>query len=235
MSDPALFLAQKMLLPELKLIRFYYTPKYFRFHVEKRSTGEVCPGCATLCNRVYDHRWIEVRDEPVRGRQVFIHIYKRRFWCRNCNKVFSEPVPGVLPRRRTTQRFRHAILWACEHFQSLKQVRNVYRISASTLYTALYEQLELKRRTRQYPWPELIGIDEISFRRNKRFGCTEYATVIVDIKNRRVMEVVLGKHKKALVESLSYIPGAENVRCVVMDMCDPFRNFVQQFFPNFYT
>ncbi len=123
------------------------------------------------------------------------------------------------------------MLRACETFQSLKRVREVFRVSASTLYTALYEQLELRRRTRQYPWPEVIGIDEISFRRNKRFGCTEYATVIVDIKNRRVMEVVLGKHKQALLSSLAHIPGAENVRCVVMDMCDPFRNFVQEFFP----
>lgn len=232
MPDPSVVLAEQLILPELKLLKFYYTAKYFRIHVRKECEAEVCPGCATLCKRVYDHRWIEVKDEPVRGRQVFVHILKRRFHCRTCGKVFSEPVPGVLPRRRTTQRYRKALMWACSNFQSLKAVRAVYRCSSSLLYTALYEQLELKQRTRQYPWPEVVGIDEISFRRNKKFGCTEFVTVVVDIKNRRVMEMVLGKNKQALLEGLGHIAGRENVKCVVMDMCDPFRSFVKQFFPN---
>ena len=34
------------------------------------------------------------------------------------------------------------------------------------------------------------------------------------------------------VAQLGYIPGRENVRFVVLDMCDPFRSFAQRFFPN---
>ncbi len=95
MSDPTKVLAQKMLLPELKLIRFYNTRGYFRFHVEKQSRGEVCPRCASFCDRVYDHRNIEVRDEPVRGQQVFIHILKRRY--RGYCHVVAQPRGFVTP------------------------------------------------------------------------------------------------------------------------------------------
>lgn len=232
MSDPAKVLAQSLLFPELRILKTKYKGNALLLDVIKESRGEVCPGCASFVDRIYDHRRIQVKDEPVRGHEVVLSICKRRFKCRNCEKIFSEPVTGILPRRRTTQRFRKAILEACENYQSLKKVIKKFRCSSSLIYNALYEQLELRRRTRMYPWPEVIGIDEISFRRNKQLGCTEYATVLVDIKNKRVMELVMGKSKKALLEALSEIPGRENVRCVVMDMCDPFRNFVKEFFPN---
>lgn len=230
--DPLVNLTQAVVFKELVVNRVVRKPDFLRFYLTKHRQGEVCPKCATFSNTVYDHRKIEVKDEPIRGKAVYWIITKRRYWCRPCRKPFSEPIPGVLPRRRTTQRFRKSLLWACETFKSLTAVKRAYRCSSSLVYTAFYEQLELKRRTRLYPWPEVIGIDEISFRRHPQFGYTEYVTVIVDIKNRRVMELVLGKTKAALWEALKHIPGAENVKCVVMDMCDPFRNFVKACFPN---
>lgn len=42
---------------------------------------------------------------------------------------------------RTTQRYHSPLLWRCEHFSDLKAVRLLHRV--------LYEQLELKRRTRR--------------------------------------------------------------------------------------
>lgn len=230
--DPLLCLAQGIVFKELEVSAIVRKPKYYRIFVQKKIRGEVCPSCAVFSNSIYDHRMIELKDEPIRGKQVFLKVLKKRYYCKPCQRVFSEPIPGVLPRRRTTQRYRRGILWACENFQSLKKVRTQFRCSASFIYSALYEQLELRRRTRIYPWPEIIGIDEISFCRNKKFGFTEYATVVVDMKNRRVIEVVLGKNKKTLLAELAHLEGRDRVKCVVMDMCDPFRNFVREFFPN---
>ena len=233
MSDlPESVLAQSLLLPELGLLGARRSRGHLTIDAQKQSRAEVCVRCATLSHAIYDHRWITVKDEPIRSREVILRIFKRRFYCHPCGRVFSEPVPGILPRRRTTQRFRRAVLESCESFQSLSKVIAKFRCSSSLIYTALYEQLELRRRTRQYPWPEVIGIDEISFKRNRKFGCTEYATVIVDIKNKRLIEVVLGKRAKDLMEALAHIPGRENVKWVVMDMCDAFKKFTIDFFPN---
>jgi transposase len=91
--------------------------------------------------------------------------------------------------------------------------------------------LELARRKRQYPWPKTIGIDEHSFRRNK-YGRTEFASLIADYSNRRVMELVQGKTTAELKASLSHLPNPENVENVVLDLCDPFKNFALEHFPN---
>ncbi|MBU6153365.1 MAG: transposase [Bdellovibrionales bacterium] len=78
----------------------------------------------------------------------------------------------------------------------------------------------------------MIGIDEHAFKRNKTFGNTEFASLVVDYKNKRVLEVAEGKTQAALEEQLKHIPGRENVNWVTLDLCDPFKNFAKSFFPN---
>ena len=46
------------------------------------------------------------------------------------------------------------------------------------------------------------------------------------------MEVAFGKSKAILEAQLGHIPGREDVRYVTMDMCDPYRSWVRDFFPN---
>src|SRR6185436_8009990 len=112
--------------------------------------------------------------------------------------------------RRTTQRYRRSVLWACEKFSDLSAVRRAYRCSAGFLQTMLYEQLELRRRRDlSYPWPKVIGIDEHFFRRTGAFR--QFATVVVDYKGRCLREVVEGKTMAALEVALKDIPGRQNV------------------------
>lgn len=226
-------LAHSLLLPEMKLLRVVCPKKsWLHYRVEKTSIAEVCPKCATLSQSVYDRRLCTVKDAPVRGQIVFLKILKRRFWCKPCALPFTEPVAGIMPRQRSTQRFKRAVLWACENFVDLEKVQRHFHCSAGYVFKTLYDQLELKQRSRQYPWPSTIGIDEHSFRRNKKFGRTEFASILVDYPNKRVFELALGKTCDELTSQLAYIPGRENVKNVILDMCDPFKNFAKQHFPN---
>jgi transposase len=218
---------------ELKVFRVFNTgARSIQFEAEKISDGEVCTRCATFSDVIYDRRWVRIKDEPIRGKLIYLRIRKRRFYCKTCRKPFTEPIPGVLPRRRTTQRFRRSVMWACQTFCDLKQVRNQYNCSNDFVYRAHYEQLELKRRQHNnYPWPKSIGIDEHSFRRNKYYGRMDFVTMVVDHKNRKLFELVNGKTKAEMIEQLANIPGRENVKVATIDMCDPYKNFVTTFFP----
>ncbi|MEW6058313.1 MAG: ISL3 family transposase [Bdellovibrionota bacterium] len=231
---PVNSLTQSLLLPELKFIKLTYSHRASsNYHVEKVSEAEVCPKCATLSKSVYDRRLVKVKDSPVRDKMIFLEILKRRFWCEVCERPFTEPVPGITKGHRTTQRLKRAILWACENFVDLERVQRTYRVSAGYVFKTLYDQLEIElKRKINYPWPSTIGIDEHSFRRNKKFGFTEYASVIVDYKNKRPFELVEGKTGADLESSLAHIEGRENVSNVILDMCDAFKGFAKEFFPN---
>lgn len=199
---------------------------------EKVSTMEVCPKCATPSTSVYDHRWVRLKDDPLRTRQTILWVRKRRFSCRSCRRTFTEPLPGVRKGYRTTERYRRRLLWACEHFSDLKSVRRTYRCSSGLLHRVLYEQLELKRRMRLYPWPTKVGLDEHMFKHDFRLEQRRFVTMVVDHKNKRLMELVEGKSGAELYAALMHIPGRENVRWVSLDMSDSYRSFARSFFPN---
>lgn len=223
---------QILVLPEVKILR-WKRDRFGRQHLwgEKRSSFEVCPKCAAKSNTCYDHRWIHVHDEPIRDKDIWLHIKKRRFYCKSCRKPFTEPVPGIRKGKRTTERFRRGLLWACENFGDLKKVRKTYRCSSWLVYQTLKEHLSLQlRRHLNYPWPRTIGIDEHFFSRSK--GYREFATVLVDYNNKRVRELVLGRGSGDLRQALQHIPGRENVKNVALDLSDSYKSFVKDFFPN---
>lgn len=223
--------AHALLLPELRFTAAYSAKRSnVHYHCEKESKFEVCPRCATPSDSVYDRRVVVVKDSPLRGQIVLLHITKRRFYCRPCRKPFTEPVPGIRKSSRTTERFKRSVLWACENFQDLARVQKAYRVSPGYVFKTLYQRLEEKLRMRQYPWPKTIGIDEHSFRRMR--GRTEFASVIVDYNNSRIYELVQGKTNDDLYSALHEIPGRENVKNVIVDLCDPFKNFALSHFPN---
>jgi transposase len=226
-------LSHQLLLPELEMIDVTSGSRtWTHYRVQSTAKEALCPRCPTLSRSVYDRRLVTVKDAPVRDQIVFLKIVKRRFWCASCQKPFTEYLPGIKKGSRTTERFKRAVLWACENFVDLERVQRAYRVSAGYVFKTLYTRLEEKLRMRQYPWPSTIGIDEHSFRKNRRLRKTEFASVFIDYPNKRMFEVVEGKTQAELHSSLHAIEGRENVKNVIVDLCDPFKNFAASQFPN---
>jgi transposase len=228
------YLTQGLLLPELKLLSVRSISRSTKkITAEKTRQGAVCPKCASLSLTLYDRRKVRLRDQPIRGKQILLEITKHRYFCKNCRKPFTEALPGVLPRRQTTQRFRSQIYWACENFTDLKRVCKAYRVSQGFVHHAYYEQLALRsKKHNRYPFTEAIGIDEHCFGRKKGLGKREFVTMIVDHKNKKLFDVTLGKTHAELWEQLEHRPGRENVKRVTLDLSDSYKSFVKGFFPN---
>lgn len=224
--------ADFILLPELKIMTHWQSDKFrTRYKCRKVSEFEICPRCAVKSYSVHDRRWVVVEDQPIRGSGIKLEILKRRFRCPNCRKVFTEPIAGIQKGFKTTHRFRLGLQWACENFKDLKSAQKAYGCSAGLVYKVFYERLERKLRERlNNPWPSTIGIDEHCFRRG--FRAREFATILVDYGNKKIFEVAQGKTADGLSADFAHIRGRENVKNVVLDMCDPFKKFAKNNFPN---
>jgi transposase len=225
-------LSRFVLLPELKLTTWKQSsPSESTAQAKTTSKFEICPRCATPSSSIYDTRIVRLRDAPVRGQAVILSVKKRRFFCKPCKKPFTQPLHGVGKGHRTTARFRREVLWAAENFSDLKRVRRAYRCSTGFIYKVLFEQLDLKVRSKiNYPWPTSIGIDEHFFTRRR--GRAEFCTVFTDHNNKRLREVAFGKEKDALKYQVANVEGRERVKNVTLDMSDSYRSFVKEFFPN---
>lgn len=216
---------------ELKLIS---TSRFRHGHLwlcEKVGRGpEACPKCASLSSTRFGKAWVLVRDEEVRGKPIWLKIKKHRYFCKVCRKPFTEPVSGVLPRRRTTQRLRKKILKDCGRYSNLALAATENFCSRSFVGRIFLEQMEIKLRERkQAPWPTILGLDEHFFKRTRQG--TEFATVFTDIGRRRMFEMALSKNNRALVEQTSHIHGRENVQVVVMDLSRGYNAFARAMFP----
>jgi transposase len=101
------------------------------------------------------------------------------------------------------------------------------------MYRDVYRELEQRRKRRlSYPWPEKIGIDEHSFRRDPVYKRTEYSTIVVDHVGDRVYELLQGKQSSELFEKRKDRPGAERVKHVTMDLSEGYRSLARALFPN---
>lgn len=224
-------LSRFLLLPELKLHRVDSGKRGFLIEVSKiRADFEICRHCGKQTSISYGKRWISVRDEPFRQKAVTLRILKRRYYCKPCKRAFMEPVPGIWPGRRTTQRLREAIRRACAKYSNLSEVRKDFHCSSSLVYKAFYEQLELKLREYQPGWPKAVGVDEHFF--SRAHGFTEFTTVFADLTKSRLREAVLGKDKKTVFAKVNHIAGRDQVKWAVIDMSDTYRSLVRDLFPN---
>lgn len=222
-------------LPELKIVSSYRVNKNTsEFRLLKTSEMEVCPKCATPSKTIYDHVYVRIKDIPIRDRRIFLSIKKRRFFCKFCKKPFTEPVAGIKKGFRTTDRFRRHIMWCADNFANLHDVEKQLEVSSWLVHTAYYEQLELQVKKLQNPWGTTVGIDEHAFRRNKKRGYRDFATIFVEYSHKRVREIVLGRSPGELLaeERLTSIPGRENVKNVIIDLSKNYRKLARELFPN---
>lgn len=226
---------KELLLPELKFVKQIPNthPGLRIYMLEKTSTFEVCPKCASISKTIYDHVSITVKDTPIRNKNVLCKIRKRRFFCKKCKSVFREPIAGIYKGFRTTERYRAHISWCCSNFNNLKRVAKYCRCSEWLVYKAHYQKLKQESQKYQTPWPKSVGIDEHSFVRGK-YGRKDFVTIFVDHNNKKVREVSNGRMPGELLsdERILKIPGRENVKNVTMDLSSGFKLTAKKLFPN---
>jgi len=68
-----------------------------------------CPRCGGSTWQVHQCHRQWKRDAPLWGKRVWVLLWKRRFRCRACRRVFTEDDPACGRRRRTTTRLRRQV------------------------------------------------------------------------------------------------------------------------------
>lgn len=68
-----------------------------------------CPHCHNLSDKLNQDRPVLIRDLPVFGQIVYLHVPRRQFYCSLCQRYFTEYLSFVDWERRYTQRYEDAI------------------------------------------------------------------------------------------------------------------------------
>lgn len=198
-------------------------------HVEAEYRGEKhCPHCLSKTLRLKDHYFRHLKHTRIGNRLVHLKVRVFKSQCLTCGKYSTTRLPGVLPRRHATENFRQEVFEAHHGGHTQKHLSKTHGIGEATVerwYQSFidYRLKELSGRA----CPRVLGIDEHFFTRKKG-----YATTLVDLRNRKVFDVVLGRSEKSLACYLSRLPEREKVQVVVMDMAETYRSIAKKYFPN---
>lgn len=234
MTQPGDYIAQFLSLPKLKIEAVYRKKQSRFFELIARSESEdaVHGKCGSLSNRIYDTRRVRLKDAPLRDHKVTLVVFKRRFYCKVCKRLFTETLSGIFSYSRITDRLRRHILWDGKRSRTLKDVAKSVGLSLTTVQRHFYPALRQEEgRHLNYPWPSLIAFDEKRFGKNKNGYGTRYHTIVTDITHDRVYDVLFTKSSKVLFSQLKDKPGAQNVKHVVMDLCEGYRSLSKALFP----
>lgn len=188
------------------------------------ATEADCPRCAQPAWQVHQvHRQYK-RDAQLWGKQVWILIWKRRFRCRPCRYVFTEPDSACGRRRRTTSRLRTAIAHEAEE----TTVRTVSRRHGVSEGLVQRSWLETHASPKQSSAPHvLIGLDGFCVRRPGAMW-----TGLWDLQTRNPIAVVAGERTVDAQRMLERHADRQTVRAVCTDLSEAYRQAVRMVLPD---
>jgi len=99
----------KLRLQGLAVLAVNETPKWIEVVARYRDDEAICPRCERSTWQVHQWHLQRKRDAKLWGKEVWVGLFKRRFRCRYCGKVFTEPDPAWGRGRRTTRRLRETV------------------------------------------------------------------------------------------------------------------------------
>lgn len=182
-----------------------------------------CPCCNTETDHIHDYRKQQIKDMGAFGKNVYLHLRKRRYVCGSCGKRFFER-NSFLPRYHRMTNRKNA------------QIIDAFRDTVSATYIAKQHNISVTTAIRYFSMvnysckvlPEVLSIDE--FKGNA--GGEKYQSIITDAKNRKVIDILPNRKKSDLIRYFKQFDNRKDVKYVVMDMNPHFREVAQICFPN---
>lgn len=216
--------------PGFEIINFTFTTAR-RLIIEISPTSPpICPRCLNESPKVHDRTWREVRDTPlINCEEVIVRFRIRRVRCR-CGCHQCEKLSWLEPKARLTNAF---VGWLQAFLRLRVSISDIVRLTGLSWDTVKeYDKLQLKYLFGSVDLSSVrhLAIDEFSLHKGHR-----YATVIMDIEQRRVIWVGIGKTQKSVqpfFDDLHQKGLSEQIESVSCDMNVAYPKMVKKNLPN---
>ena len=189
--------------------------------------GMVCSGCGRKAKVIHDITQRMVRDLPILGAKTWLFMQRRRVLCEHCGPRL-ERLSWLGWYQRVTDRLAEVVAHLCD-FMPIKQVAEYFDLHWETVKTIHKRHLKAKLEPEDFSDVEVIGIDEFAIAKGQ-----QYATVIVNVKSKRVLWVCAGRGREDIrlfFETLGQ-EGCQRLKAVVMDMNGAYEVEVRSQCPN---
>lgn len=215
-------------LPQVSLRNAFREGQTIFLILECKEERVPCPHCKNKTDELNQVRNLRVRDLPISGHITYLEVPRRQFYCKHCRKYFTEELDFVESGRRFTNRYERNIFERLKA-SSIEQVRKEEDLSWDQVHGIHQHQYEAQKKT---SWGKVkrLGLDEIA----KRKGHKDFVTVVSDLEQGELIEVVNSHAQEEIIETLMEQPleVREMVEEVSVDMWGGFPKVIEKVFPN---
>ena len=201
------------------------TENEYDYHVdaEAKQHPTTCQICSSPDIVGFGRNEQLVRDLTIHSKRVGIYVDTRRYQCRSCKKTFYERLPSIDGKRMMTSRL---VKWMGE--QSVKRpfshIAEEIGVTENTVKNVFNDYINELERTVLFETPQWMGIDEIHIIKKPR-------CIVSNIENNTIVNVLRDRNKKTVADYLFRLKGRELVKCVAMDMWEPYKDAVRDVMP----
>ena len=183
------------------------TPSAVVITARWRPPGAACPACGTWSSRIHSSYVRQVRDLPLGGRPVLIHLAMCRFLCTRaaCRKVtFTVQAGGLTARyQRCSVPLAGLLSQVALELAGRAGVRLAAALGVAGHRSTLLRLVSAMPDPQITATPEVVGVDDFALRRGH-----VYATILVDAATGQAIDILPGREAGPLADWLKAHPGA---------------------------
>ncbi len=187
----------------------------------------LCGGCQRPGLPVHEYCRRRIRDLPMLGKAVLLHVTLRRVACPDCG-TRMESVFWLDRHARLTRRLADTVSTMCTRLPTA-HVAELFGLHWSTVRTLDRRRLQTAVAALPRPQPRRLVMDEFALYKGHR-----YASVVLDADTRRVLWIGLGRSRAAVRPFFQALgqEGCARIEAVAMDMNTAFDLEVRMHCPN---
>jgi len=193
-------------------------------HVRSPRNVFHCLKCERKTKTVYDHKTRKILHGIYDDKKVLLIWKTRRFKCKHCQFVFTEPRPVGINRKRYNEHFANELV---KHLttSNFKDTSQKYQVSPPVLISMLKD----RKREEKLPEGELVlNVDEHSF------SGRDLKITIGEIRNKKILAVLKDDRQATLRRYFKSWPDEAKLRVkeVCIDMKPSYLTVLEEIFPN---
>ena len=118
------------------------------FHLRILAEGMDCPHCGNYTKELHQIRPIVVRDLPACGKDVYLKVPRRQFYCCICQRYITERLKFIDWRRKYTQRYEESIYYQVNnlHIEQVCQQEHLSVAEVKNIVNYLNRRRQNKKR-----------------------------------------------------------------------------------------
>lgn len=192
-------------------------------HARSQRNVFFCLKCGEKTKTVHDQKVRKISHGICEDKKVSLLLKVRRFKCRHCRFVFTEPSPSGVSRKRHDEHFADEAL---KHLSTsnFSETSKKYKVSP----TVLVSMLKDRDKIAELPKGELVlNVDEHSF------SGRDMKITIGEIRNKKILSVLKDDRQDTLRKYLKSLPdeAKSRIKEVCIDMKPAYLNVLEEILP----